>query len=209
MRDLPDRVRRERRLDLETLVFDNTTAAAKTVLVVVDRFSAAVSGDTYELNISVGNIPPPNQGETCAAPQVIASSGTITGQTTVGYINNIGTVSNCTSFSTSNPGVDRVYSVTVAPGQTLNATVTPDSAGSYDPSIYVVLAPAANCLATGTTCASPNTTGDDGAGGDPETTTYTNSGAAPVEVFIVVDSYTATSVTSGQGTFDLTVTLMP
>ncbi len=187
----------------ETLVFDNSTGSPKTVFLIVDRFSGS---DDFDLNVTIAPVVA-NVGETCQAPQVIAMSGTVSGQTTVGYVNNVGTVSSaaCTGYSNSYSGRDRVYQISVGPGQTLTALVTPTT--SFDPGVYFVASPASNCALTGTVCI--------GTGGDTnftgtgataaETGTFTNSTAAVQDVFIVVDSFSSTS----SGGFDLTITLLP
>jgi hypothetical protein len=192
----------------ETITFDNATASARTVFLIVDRFSGA---DAFDLNVTFAAITT-NAGETCQMPQVIAMSGTLTGQTTVGYINNIQTVNAalptmgaCTNYATTYPGRDRVYQIDVAAGQTLTAVVTPTT--SFDAAIYFVASPDSNCLTMGTTCIGQ---GDDtnfgGTGmGAAETGTYTNSSGATQTVFIVVDTFSS----SGTGGFDLTVSLMP
>ena len=182
----------------ESLVFDNTTGQPKTVFVIIDRFGTAAGTETFSFGLTLGAIPAAPPGETCSMPIQITASGTTTGQTTVGYANDVQTVLSCTTYETVGP--DRVYEVTVGAGQTLNATVTPVS--SWDPGIYLIQGPAANCLATGSTCLN----GDDSDGtGTAETATYTNSTQNPVTVFIVVDGYTSTT----SGTYDLTVSLMP
>jgi hypothetical protein len=141
-------------------------------------------------------------GETCQSPTVVSSSGTITGQTTVGYINNIGTSNTAAALcgGYSNTGPDRVYEVTVNNGQTLTATVTPTS--SWDPGIYIVQGPATNCAASGTTCLGGS---DANGGGTADVATYTNSSGSAVTVFVVVDRYTSGT----GGPFDLTISLMP
>jgi hypothetical protein len=195
----------------ETAVFQNVDATARTVFIVVDT-SSSMPG-AFSLGLTFGTFVP-NQGETCRAPQLVSMSGTLTGQTTAGYANNIGTVSGelpldpgaCTNFTSTYPGRDRVYQIAVGGGQTLTALVTPTSA--FDAAVYFIESPASNCQAMGTTCIG---TGDDtnssGTGTSAaETGTYTNTSGTTQTVFIVVDSYNSSSP---GGTYDLTITLAP
>lgn len=134
-------------------------------------------------------------------PTVINMSGTLTGETTVGYNNDVGTDSaaaECTGYPNSGP--DKVYQVTVPAGQTLTATATPTA---WDNALYLVASPASNCLASGTQCVNSGS-GDSGGTGTAESVTYLNSTASPVTLFIVVDGWT----TSASGVFDLTISLM-
>ncbi|MBL9038963.1 MAG: hypothetical protein JNG84_10640 [Archangium sp.] len=185
------------------LVYDNTTGATKQIYVVVDRAtSAPPAGETFAFTATLGSIPPPPQGDTCAAPQVVAASGTLTGQTTVGYVDNVrGT---CTGFSNSGP--DRVYQVTVPANQRLTATVTPPSGtGSWDPAIYIIDTPASSCTTTNTACAVTSLGSDSGGGGDPDSANYINCTSAAHDVFVVVDGWN----TSSSGTFDLNIAIAP
>lgn len=153
-------------------------------------------------------------GESCAMAQAISGSSTMAG-TTVGASNDVSLA--CTGVR--NPGPDRVYAVTVPPMQRLSVTLTPqetdttDGGVQYDPSLYLVAGPAAAC--------SPADAGDrsaclDGSDIDlppssPERVAYLNATAAPVEVFVVVDSFfTAPDEMNGtthEGRYDISFTL--
>ncbi|MBL8918976.1 MAG: hypothetical protein JNJ54_08975 [Myxococcaceae bacterium] len=153
-------------------------------------------------------------GESCAMAQVVSATSTMSG-TTVGASNDVGL--SCTGVR--NPGPDRVYAVTVPPMQRLSVTLTPeetdpsDGGLQYDPSLYLVAGPAAAC--------SPADAGDrsaclDGSDidtppGSPERVAYLNTTAAPVEVFVVVDSFFTMpdemNGTTHEGRYDVSFTL--
>jgi hypothetical protein len=75
---------------------------------------------------------------------------------------------------------DMAYKITVAPGQLLNMTVTPDV--TFDPTISVSES-AAECDVT---CVQ---TVDVGFEGDPETLSYKNTTTSPKTLFLVIDGY--------------------
>lgn len=135
-------------------------------------------------------------GDVCSTAEAAMSGMTVMG-TTVGYANDLQPATSCTGFSTV--GVDRVYSITIPAGQRLTAVVTPQT--GYDSSIYFVQGPSAQCTMT-PTCLDGD---DSGGSGSADTATYDNTGTTPLDVFIVIDSYTTGS--SGEGTFSLTATL--
>jgi hypothetical protein len=187
----------------ETLDYINTTGLPKTVFLIVDRFSGP---DAFDLNITFTPFVA-NTGETCQAPELISSSGTISGQTTSGYLNDIEVESTgaCTGEGSTYDGLDRVYQITVGPGQTLTATVTPTS--SWDPGLYFVAGPATNCATIDTTCVGTGSDSQFGGigAGSAETGTFVNSTGSAQDVFIVVDSLDVSS----PGDFDLTISLLP
>lgn len=126
-----------------------------------------------------------NGGDTCELATTI-TPGTVTGST-VGGTNSYDP--GCTGDAT--PGADSVYKISVPPGQRLTATATPDvvtMGNQFDLAVYLIEGPATNCDAdAGITCV--------GASDDPnmleapETAGYTNTTSAPVDIFIVVDSF--------------------
>ena len=113
-------------------------------------------------------------------------STTISGDS-AGFENDYSPGSSCTGYSAN--GTDVVYSVTLAAGETLDASLL----GSHDTSLYVV----SDCTDVTASCLA----GDDTFGSNPEVVTYTSM--AGETVFLIVDGY------SGSGTYDLTVTLTP
>jgi hypothetical protein len=153
-------------------------------------------------------------GESCALAEVIAGSTKISG-TTVGAQNDVGMT--CTGGR--NQGPDRVYKVTVASMERLTVTLTPEETGTsdgglqFDPSLYLVAGPASSCL--------PADAGDrtkcldgsdiDAPAGSPERVTFLNTSGAPLDVFVVVDSFfTAPDVMNGitaEGKYELAFTL--
>ncbi|MBL8950005.1 MAG: hypothetical protein JNK82_04455, partial [Myxococcaceae bacterium] len=189
----------------ETLFLDNTTAAPRTVYLVVDRFGAPTAGETYSLGITIGAIPAAPPGETCTNAVPITSSGTIMNETTVGYANDISIstgAATCTTFSAgTNTGGDKVYSVTIPNGQTLTAAVTP--AIGFDPAIYII--PGGTCMATYAMCLDGDDTEGAGTAMNPgtETATYQNTTGAARQVYVVVDRYTA----GAGGSYSLTINI--
>jgi hypothetical protein len=157
----------------EALAWVNPGAASTSVFVVVD--SAAGTG-AFTLTPTVTPLLP---GEVCANP-IPVMPGTLTGESTTGYSNQLAPAITCTGFGTSGP--DRVYVVSVPAGQRLTASVTPTGTG--DPAIYLVQGPAAACTAT-PACLNGD---DSGAAGSTNTATWVNATGTPQQVFVVVDS---------------------
>jgi len=197
-----------------TLVADNATGATKHVNLIVDMIGAPATiadGGTETYALSLDFVATPTTGDTCAAPDAVTATATDAGvpETLIGYLNDVETDPNtptdggssCTGYR--NTGVDRVFSITVPAGKTLSVTVTPPASGdkAWDPAVYVIPAPAANCAGPVTSCLAGT---DNGGTGTAESLTYTNSTTAAMPVYIVVDVYTRTSPF---GPFDLLVTL--
>ncbi len=124
--------------------------------------------------------------------------------TTVGYTNDYSPASTCTGFT--NPGPDRVFTISVPAGQRLTATATPaTSMPQYDLSIYLVGGPAAQCTMTPVCLA-----GDDsGSEASANTVVYDNRSTGALDVFIVVDSFNAVAMSGSAGAFTLQTTLAP
>ena len=140
--------------------------------------------------------PPPLAGDTCQLAEAVTlvnGAATISG-TTSGYGADYAPPAACTS-NYAQVGPDRVYAVTVPGGERLSVTMTPTG---FDGGLYLVAGPAAMCDASPIACLAGT---DAGLSGAAETVTYTNPGAGPLEVFIVVDSYSLTQ----SGAFTLTV----
>jgi hypothetical protein len=135
-------------------------------------------------------------GETCEMATPV--SGTLTGQTTVGYTNDYLGGPTCTPYNNTAP--DRVYSALVPAGQVLTVTATPTT--SWDLAVYLI--PGALACATPQTCAGADAKGV----GVAETAVYRNRTADGLTVAIVVDS--ASSVPAEMaGDFTLEVTVAP
>lgn len=180
-----------RTASVEEVVIRNATTTSTTALVVVDGHEQAQSGNftiTTEV-IPLASMP----GDTCQAPQVIATSGSLTGLTTANYLDDVQNASACSSFQ--NRGPDRVFSIVVPPGKQLTAVVIPTG---WDAAIM---------LTEGTACGMNSTCFDssDSSVSGAETARFTNTGTSDRTIFIVVDSYSQT----GSGAFDLFTALTP
>jgi hypothetical protein len=124
-------------------------------------------------------------GEACASPEpvtLIAGLATITGTTLGG--SNDHTPGDCQQVNSEGP--DDVYSIAVPAGNTLTVTVDPTS-GTYDPGVYLIAAPAANCDTEPAVCLASNDAGGDGAN---DAITFANpAGGQAVDAFIIVDGF--------------------
>ena len=123
-------------------------------------------------------------GEACAAPQAITLVGGAASisATTAGYTNDH-QPGGCAGVNSAGP--DRVHAISVPAGQRLTASVVP-TAGTYDPGIFVIAAPAANCDTDPPVCLASNDAGGDGA---TDAITYNNTTAAAVDAFIIIDGF--------------------
>jgi len=134
-------------------------------------------------------------GDTCETAQPV-TPGTLTGQTTIAYTADYTLAATCVGYGTR--GRDRVYSITVAAGQTLTVLVHPLTS-AWDPQVYLFEGPATACSSSAICLAGA----DSAYSGEDETLTWTNTGTSRL-VFIVVDYYLTSD--SG-GDYDLSVTL--
>ncbi len=179
------------RSSVETVTVRNSTATATTALLVVDGHQDTESG---AFTISQEILPLANMsGDVCTAPQVITSSGLLSGLTTINYLDDVETASSCTNYQ--NRGADRVFSVSVPAGSQLTAVVVPNG---WDASIYLL--DPSQC-GTNATCLD----GSDSSISGAETARFSNSGTSARTVLIVVDAYSS----SASGTFDLITSLTP
>lgn len=164
--------------------------AGETYYVEVSRTStSALFTGRHLMKAELQVPPPPAPGEVCSTAIPIAMSTTISGDS-AGFENDYSPGSSCTGFGAN--GNDVVYSVTLAAGETLDASLTGTTSG-FDTSLYVV----SDCANVTNSCLD----GSDGSG--TETITYTST--AGETVFLIVDGYGSTD----SGTYDLTVTLTP
>jgi hypothetical protein len=166
-------------------VSNSSGTGVRRVHVVIDAFDQAPT-DTFSLAVTLG---PPPPGDTCGMPTVISASGTLAGETTAGFTNDYSptdTSTNCTGYTEDGP--DHVYSIVVPMGKTLSLTVAPTgpNMANEDPAVYLIGAPASNCVPVPMMCLAGSDMGFDG---QSEMTTYTNSGAMDQTVFIIVDSF--------------------
>ncbi len=171
---------------VDTVTWLNGGSAPRRMFVVVDSSSASASG-TFILTLSLTT---PAAGDACASAARV-SSGRTSG-TTAGFIGDYGAGSGCAGTA----GPDRVYVVSVPAGQTLTAAVTPTSSG-FDPSISLEAA----CGLEPRVCIAGD---DSGAASATNTVSYTNTSTLAEDIFIVIDTYLASSP---GGAFDLDVTL--
>jgi hypothetical protein len=181
-----------------TVRYRNASGAEQTVFIVIDSFSSTDDGGTFTLATVVETPPPPPPGDVCSTAQA-AAPGTLADQTTVGFYDDYNGGTLAERCTTSDRGLDRVYSIAVPDGQRLTASVTPAETG-YNPSIYLVAAPAANCDADPRVCLAAD---DLGLADDTNTVRYGNVTGAEQTVFIVIDS----GSTEAGGAFDLEVAL--
>lgn len=185
---------------VNTVRYDNRAAAPVTVFVLVDTYQEASLGGTFELTTSLEATPETGRGEGCADAVPLAGPGTLTGQTTVGYQNNLQVAAppgSCTGYGTAGP--DRVYSIAVPAGQMLTATVTPTGEG--DPAVYLVAGPATRCESAPVPCLAGD---DSGPASAANAASYANSTAVEMTVFVVIDS-----VSAPVSSFTLTTALAP
>ncbi len=174
----------------ETLTFDNMSSVARPGIVVMDSMTLASGSVGYFASLS--NLS--SLGDTCLNAIPIAGSQTLVGQTTNGFTKD---------YSLMGPpcvgplGPEVVYSITLAPGQTL--TVVMNSA--QDAAINIVAGPATAC-ATATTCLAGADTGGTGA----ETASYTNTLMTSQTVFVMLARWGSAA---GTLTYDASFSLSP
>ncbi len=121
--------------------------------------------------------PPPN--DICNTA-IVVTSGMTTGSTR-GAANDYGNGMNCDGTD----GLDIVYAIDVPAGQTVTVTVASGD-GTFDPSINLVAGPAASCGGSPRACLDGD---DSGSASTTNAATWTNTTAASVRVFAVVDNF--------------------
>jgi hypothetical protein len=129
--------------------------------------------------------PPAVAGDTCGSAEAVVLAGgtaTITA-TTLGFANDH-EPGECAGVNSAGP--DRVHSINIPAGNRLTATVDPTAAG-FDPGIFLIAAPAANCDVDPPVCLASNDTGGDGA--DDAITFDNPAGGAAVDAFIIIDGF--------------------
>ncbi|HEY8428169.1 MAG TPA: hypothetical protein VIL20_07335, partial [Sandaracinaceae bacterium] len=173
----------------EAFTISNPDPTPFSVVLGVGPYEPGVGG-TYDISFTYEPLP---MGEICANAIPVTASGTFTG-TTVGAGNryDLSATGSCTGDGT--PGPDIVYAVTLAAGQTLTATLTPDA--SFDPALYVVT----DCSMAEATCQDGSDIPLDGV---DETVSYTATSAQTV--YLIVDSWDL----SVAGAYTLDVALSP
>lgn len=147
------------------------------VTVVVDAFRDSLQGI---FTIS-GDVVPAPPGDTCATavPLVGATAGD---WTTATNDSSFAAGNACVASGQSAAGPELIYAFTLAPNQTLTATVTPTGFG--DPILYVL----SDCALPATSCVAGQ---DGGSFGEAETLTFQS--ATGGNFFFVIDSYNSSS----------------
>lgn len=135
--------------------------------------------------------PPPLTNDTCALATPLTAGVTLAGQDTSTFANDYdpgtataGAVCEYPLGVDAYVGKDAAFSITIPAGKLLTVLVTP--VGSWDPGVAIVT----DCAAASTSCKAVM---DDGGNGTAETVTYRNTGGSSLPVFVLVDSYSATS----------------
>jgi hypothetical protein len=178
----------------ETARTINATAESRRVFVVVDSSTALAAGQ-FDLDLVLESVP---AGDTCTNAEVV-TAGVYSGQSTSGYGNDYSGasngVNNCTS---SDPGLDRVYQVTLPPGMRLTASIVPEGGGDFDPSITLVAGPAERCDLVPRVCLASD---DFGASTERNFVQRINGTTGDETLFIIIDTY----LPGGEGQFALTI----
>lgn len=180
--------------DPETLQFKNSTGAAQTYLLVVENWPSDSNGDpttgTFSLTATTMMTQP---DDACQGATMLTAATPLTNQTTVGYFSDYNTGTGCQSGTL---GRDRVYEVNVPAGQrgtvTVTGTTTPDG-GSFQPSLSLVVGPAANCDAMPRVCDASSASAS-----GAHSAAWFNGGASAQQVFAIVDSFS-----TDQGNFNI------
>ncbi len=179
----------------ETLDFVNASVSPRTMFLVVDTNSNPMDVTTFDMTIQFLT---PQLGDVCSTAFAL-DGGAQLAQNLDLFVNDYGNGIGCAAAT----GLDRVYSATIPPGNRLTATATAatlaDGGVAFAPTLNVISA--ATCTAASACVAGANAAPGTGAAA----VAYDNVGTTPQNVFLVVDTASA----SVQGTFDLTATIAP
>lgn len=173
--------------DTTPILAENTTAAARTVYLVVDSLPG--SPPTFSLDLKVGPIP---AGDNCTSATAVTTADagtTLATEDLTGFVNDYGSSMGCEFGS----GPDRVYAATVPANARLVVRATSGSNLSLQ-----AVADVAACGAATVTCLSAVDQALSGAS-QVETLFVDNATAMAKPVLIIVDSLS----TSPMGTFSL------
>ncbi|MDX2010771.1 MAG: hypothetical protein SFW67_11290 [Myxococcaceae bacterium] len=180
---------------VDVVSYLNRGTSSETILVIVDSSTAA--GGTFDILATLTAALP---GSACSFAEVyVPDGGTEVGLSTAGYGNEyVGTTGGCQLLS----GNDRVWSVTIPPGQRGVFRASPDAGA--DVSLSAVLAPASNCEVGSVVCIG----GEDrffstSTGDRTEVLTRFNTSTAPEQLFVIVDQFNSSSA----GLFDFSAQL--
>jgi hypothetical protein len=129
-----------------------------------------------------GVLVPPNGGVNCQTAPILPTGIDVPNQDTTGQANTydygVSPSSACSPFSYTYDGPDVSYTFSIPAGKTLKVTVT--QSGGWDAAVGIVT----NCAMVGPSCLA----GSDNLSGN-ESASYKNTGATPMDVFVIVDSY--------------------
>ncbi len=169
------------------------TQAAGTYFIWVD--GSGNSAGPFSMQVTT-SAPTPTiaGGETCAAPVVISNNTTFN-STTTGLTNDFAFVDTglCQgSTATTSTAPDAVFQTSIP----ANSTLTVSTTATWDRILNVVAAPATNCGAAGTGAGIVCLAGSDSS---PETVTVSNTSTSAIDVFIILDGWSA-----GEGAFQMT-----
>ena len=186
---------------LERLQWDNLSATAQQVLLVVDTYNATANG-SFTIGATLSASPPAvTGGSTCGAP-IALDAGTFV-STTAGRASQFDFFGSAGCEATT-PAPDTVFSVTVPPSSLVRATVTPDG---WD-AVLNVLASAAACGMTtdaGTLGATCLTSSDGPRTASVEEVTIRNATATATTALLVVDGHDL----QHSGAFTITTEIVP
>ena len=186
---------------VERLQWDNVSATAQQVLLVVDTTNATANG-SFTIAATLSASPPlVTGGSTCTAP-VALDAGTFV-STTAGRTSQFDFFGSAGCEATT-PAPDTVFSVTVPPSSLLRATVTPDGRDA----VLNVLGSASSCGLTtdaGTFGANCLTSSDGPRTASVEEVTIRNATATATTALLVVDGHDVDHF----GTFSITTEVVP
>lgn len=172
----------------ETLTWTNTSPTMRQVYVVVDSWSGG-SG-TFDLSASFST---PPMDDVCGGATPLSANASLPQQTTWGYSNDYEAMMAGTGCVGVTWGPDRVYALSVPPGQRSTVTVTPLD-GGFESTVNFIDAPASTCGVSPLACV-----GGAAFSGSDTRASYFNSGSTAHDLFAVVDG-------SGPGDFSLSLT---
>lgn len=158
-----------------------------TYYVMVDGYNGAAGSGSLVATV--------RGGDTCADAYVVPPNGGQFRGTTAGYAADYGTAqrgsASCTGYEQE--GADAVYAIELDPGERVTATLTTPN---WDAAVYLIT----DCASSATSCVA----GSDS--GNPETFTYTHSGASPATYYLVVDAWrTSDANTTREGPYALDI----
>jgi hypothetical protein len=145
-------------------------------------------------------------GDFCADAQTV-TAGTSISYNASAYTNdyNLPDLSQCpgVSFSFSTGGNDKVFEITLNPGDTLDFNPSSSNSGD-DLQVYIV-----EQCGTASTLQSSCVAAADSSAGSSETISFTPSISSPTDYFVVVDGFSSSLNTQGTITGSFTVTSSP